>query len=165
LALGVAAGSALGRASDPETTVARTTITEDVTVTGQGATATETTTVRVADPASTETVTESGPTVTESGPTVTESGPVTETVNGPPPPAVTIERRTSNRFDAAVFTFAADRADATFECRLGDAEFQACTSPKTYESLGSGTHVFEVRARDQAGTGSPASYEWDVPVG
>ena len=54
-----------------------------------------------------------------------------------------------------------------FECRLDSAQaedWSACASPKTYASLGDGSHKFEVRAVDQAGNldASPASFEWTV---
>ena len=54
-----------------------------------------------------------------------------------------------------------------FECRLDSAQaedWSACASPKTYASLGDGSHEFEVRAVDQAGNldASPASFEWTV---
>lgn len=53
----------------------------------------------------------------------------------------------------------------SFECSLDGASFRACTSPKTYTGLGSGTHEFAVRARNGAGqTSSAAERRWRVDV-
>jgi N-acetylglucosamine-6-sulfatase len=56
------------------------------------------------------------------------------------------------------FTFSASEPGSTFECRLDstlEAGFQACTSPKSYGSLPEGSHTFEVRATDPAGSTDP----------
>ena len=64
----------------------------------------------------------------------------------------------------AVFTFSADEASATFECRLDGGAWAACASPETVTGLAPGAHVFEVRAVDPAGTAdaSPAAHAWTV---
>ncbi len=56
---------------------------------------------------------------------------------------------------------------ASLQCRLDSsspADWQACTSPKTYTGLSDGAHTFEVRALDQAGNAdqTPASFAWSV---
>ncbi len=56
---------------------------------------------------------------------------------------------------------------ASFQCRLDStqaADWGPCSSPKSYSSLGDGTHGFEVRAIDQAGNvdQSPASFPWTI---
>ena len=58
----------------------------------------------------------------------------------------------------------------TYECRLDSTapgDFVACTNPKTYLGVGSGSHTLDVRAVDQAGNRdpSPASYTWTVNPG
>ncbi len=56
---------------------------------------------------------------------------------------------------------------ASYECRLDstqEADWGSCSSPKTYEGLGDGSHTLEVRSTDQAGNTdpSPASYTWTI---
>ncbi|QSX79244.1 PxKF domain-containing protein [Agrilutibacter solisilvae] len=67
----------------------------------------------------------------------------------------------------AEFDFGADEAlsgVARFECSLDDAPFANCTSRLTLESLGTGPHVFAVRAVDHAGNTdpTPALHYWRV---
>jgi hypothetical protein len=67
-------------------------------------------------------------------------------------------------FDAT-FTFSSPDGDAvSFECRLDDAAFVACTSPQAYSGLVRGSHIFQVRAKDAAGNidQTPASYAWTI---
>lgn len=56
--------------------------------------------------------------------------------------------------DAASFGFEADQ-EGTFECRLDDGAWAACTSPQGYEGLAEGSHGFEVRATDAVGNTDP----------
>ena len=58
----------------------------------------------------------------------------------------------------AVFTFSvAETTSYSFRCRLtGESDFTNCTSPKSYPGLADGAYVFEVKARDDAGTEAPA---------
>lgn len=63
----------------------------------------------------------------------------------------------------ATFTFVAGTRGDTLECSLDSAAFAACTSPKSYSSLGEGPHTFRVRERDRAGqVGDAASRGWSV---
>jgi hypothetical protein len=68
---------------------------------------------------------------------------------------------------AAVFGFFSNDVGATFRCRLDGAAFAACTSPKGYENLGDGQHVFNVVAVDLAGNEdpTPATRTWTVATG
>jgi len=63
------------------------------------------------------------------------------------------------------FSFSSE-ADGRFECRLDSldgASWAACASPFTTDELGDGSHVFEIRAIDQAGNVSdPATREFIV---
>jgi subtilisin-like proprotein convertase family protein len=64
----------------------------------------------------------------------------------------------------AVFQFSSTQANSSFECRLDDGGFAACSSPKSYSGLSDGPHSFDVRATDPAGNtdGSPATRSWTI---
>ncbi len=56
---------------------------------------------------------------------------------------------------------------ASFQCRRDSSEaadWEPCTSPRTYTALAEGAHSFEVRAIDQAGNAdpTPASFNWTI---
>ena len=56
---------------------------------------------------------------------------------------------------------------ASFQCRRDSssaADWEACSSEKTYPALADGSHSFEVRAVDQAGNldPTPASFTWTI---
>ena len=66
--------------------------------------------------------------------------------------------------DEASFAFSSDDAQATFECSLDSAPWDACTSTKDYVSLSEGAHTFAVRAIDEAGNvdDTPAESSFSV---
>ena len=71
--------------------------------------------------------------------------------------------------NTATFEFSGPDAEpssgvASYQCKLDEASFAACSSGIEYTELGEGSHSFEVRAIDNAGNvdASPASYEWSV---
>jgi PKD domain/Beta-propeller repeat len=66
----------------------------------------------------------------------------------------------------AEFRFDADQADATFECRLDDADFTPCDPVTSFAGLEGGTHTVEARATDPAGNTdtSPAAATWSVDL-
>lgn len=55
---------------------------------------------------------------------------------------------------------------SSFECKLDNGAWTACTSPQSYSSLSNGAHTFAVRAKDAAGNvdATPATYAWQVFV-
>jgi hypothetical protein len=64
------------------------------------------------------------------------------------------------------FTFTSSASGATFTCSLDEAAFVACTSPQSYSGLGNGTHTFQVKSRNAAGSESaPASRTWLIDTG
>lgn len=67
---------------------------------------------------------------------------------------------------SAAFTFAGadDRGEAELACDLDGAGWAPCESPATYAGFATGTHVFRVRARDDAGNddSSPATATWRI---
>ena len=64
----------------------------------------------------------------------------------------------------ATITFAADDGQATFQCKLDDGAWQACTSPRSLTGLSQGSHTFRVRATDAAGNvdATEATRTWTV---
>ena len=49
------------------------------------------------------------------------------------------------------FRFSSSESNSTFQCRLDDAAFTTCTSPKDLGTLPEGSHTFYVQATDAAG--------------
>jgi hypothetical protein len=84
------------------------------------------------------------------------------------PPDTTINSGPSGTVSSpsASFSFASTEPGSTFECRLDGSAWTSCSSPKTYSSLATGSHIFDVRATDSAGNvdTSPASRMWTVSV-
>jgi len=65
---------------------------------------------------------------------------------------------------SAQFAFTSTETGSTFQCRLDQGSYAACTSPKEYSGLNAGTHTVDVRATDTAGNtdSTPASRTWEV---
>jgi large repetitive protein len=64
----------------------------------------------------------------------------------------------------AVFRFRSGEANVSFECSLDNAGFVPCNSGGAFGPVGSGQHLFSVRARDRAGNldPTPVGYSWTV---
>ena len=61
------------------------------------------------------------------------------------------------------FAFTDPEASTSFQCRIDNAPFAACTSPYQAPTLSDGSHTFSVRAVDSAGNlGAASSYTWTV---
>ena len=66
------------------------------------------------------------------------------------------------RVDTGEFRFNSDDPLATFECRIDDEAWAACTSPYTFNHLVYGDHTFNVRAVNEVNTAdtTPGTYSW-----
>ena len=84
--------------------------------------------------------------------------------NTPPDTAITISPSATTNSTNASFGFTSSEANSTFACRLDGGAFSSCTSPMSYSSLATGTHMFQVRATDLAGNvdATAASYAWTI---
>jgi hypothetical protein len=81
---------------------------------------------------------------------------------GPPKPTILGPNNKSDS-TAATFTITDTEAGVTFQCSLDGSPYTACTSPKTYTLLSSGTHVFDARAVDAAGNiGDFNEWKWTI---
>jgi hypothetical protein len=65
---------------------------------------------------------------------------------------------------SAQFAFVANKPNATFECRIDEGAYSACTGTAMYEGLADGPRIFTVKATDAAGNQelSPPSYAWII---
>ncbi len=95
------------------------------------------------------------------------------------PPATSINSATDGNKSAVTnggntkstsmtFTFSGNDTDGVgvehLECSIDNSNFTACTSPVQSSNLTDGTHIFEVRAKDNVGNmgPSPSSFTWTV---
>ena len=91
--------------------------------------------------------------------TVSTEAPVTHlegaTEPGAPEPATS--------YEYPGFTFRSSKP-GRFECRLDGGAWEACTSPMSYGRLANGSHVFEVRAYDDADRvdATPPERRWRI---
>jgi hypothetical protein len=84
--------------------------------------------------------------------------------NSSPDTTITSHPRVNSNDSSPTFKFRSSEAGSRFECRLDGGSWSRCSSPKTYQGLGPGQHVFRVRARDATGNvdGTPASWTWTI---
>jgi hypothetical protein len=82
------------------------------------------------------------------------------------PPDTTITSGPTNPTSStsASFAFTSSESGSTFECRIDAGSWSTCTSPKSYSSLSTGSHTFDVRATDAASNTdpTPASQTWTI---
>src|SRR2546428_516590 len=77
-------------------------------------------------------------------------------------PNTTLSRSPTNATSAS-FSFSADKAGSTFQCKLDAASYSSCASPQAYAGpLAAGSHTFSVQATDTAGNTGTASYMWTI---
>jgi hypothetical protein len=83
--------------------------------------------------------------------------------NSPPDTTITVSPASPSTANVSL-SFTSTQPGSTFECELDGAGFAACTSPKPYTGLASGSHTFRVRATDPAGNvdATPAAHTWTV---
>ena len=64
----------------------------------------------------------------------------------------------------AEFRFSSSEKRSTFQCRIDDFDWRACSSPISYAEVPDGQHTFSVRARDRYGNvdQTPATHTWSV---
>jgi DNA-directed RNA polymerase specialized sigma24 family protein len=81
-----------------------------------------------------------------------------------PNTTITSGPKASTASGSATFGFSGSESGVTFECRLDGGAWRACSSPKSYSGLKNGSHVFRVRAIDEAGNAdkSPDAWSWTV---
>ncbi len=82
----------------------------------------------------------------------------------PPDTSITSGPSGSTTSTSASFAFSSTESGSTFECKLDSGSYAACTSPKSYSALATGSHTFSVRATDAAGNtdASAATQSWTV---
>lgn len=81
-----------------------------------------------------------------------------------PDTTITSHPHVNSNDSSPTFAFRSSEAGSHFECRLDGGSWRRCSSPKTYQGLALGQHVFRVRARDASGNvdSSPASWTWTI---
>jgi hypothetical protein len=85
----------------------------------------------------------------------------------PPQTSVTAGPSGTTSSTTASFSFSSSESGSSFECQLDAGEWELCSSPWAYVSLGLGSHTFAVKAIDPAGNAdaSPTSRTWTVESG
>jgi hypothetical protein len=79
------------------------------------------------------------------------------------PPTITGTPANPTSSTSATFSFTGAPSGGSYQCKLDAAAFAACTSPKTYTGLVTGSHTFQVLAVDKNKKQStPVSFTWTV---
>jgi poly(3-hydroxybutyrate) depolymerase len=87
-----------------------------------------------------------------------------------PPETVIVDHpETPTRIAAGGFSFGAtgETSAVTFECKLDQGSYAACSNPFATPALTGGTHTLAVRATDAAGNtdATPATFTWEYVAG
>jgi hypothetical protein len=85
--------------------------------------------------------------------TITTTLPTVTITSGPP--ALTNSK-------TATFVFTSSDPNATLWCSKDGGTYYACTSPKTYTLLADGAHTESIYAKNTAGQGPAATWNWTV---
>jgi fibronectin-binding autotransporter adhesin len=82
----------------------------------------------------------------------------------PPDTRITSGPPATTTSHTATFRFVSDEPLSTFRCKRDTQAFTSCKSPKTYNNLAKGTHVFKVKAIDPSGNVdlTPAKRTWTI---
>ncbi len=76
-------------------------------------------------------------------------------------PTITAKPSDPSAYATPAFSFSGG-GGSSFECQLDAGAIAACTSPKSYPGIASGSHTFGVRATQGAATGGFATYTWTL---
>jgi parallel beta-helix repeat protein len=84
--------------------------------------------------------------------------------NTAPDTAITLAPPANIMNASARFDFRSAESASTFQCKLDGGAYAACTSPKIYAGLATGSHSFSVRAIDPSDNidQTPATHAWTV---
>ncbi len=98
----------------------------------------------------------------ETDPTPTSRSWKVDTIR--PQTTITHHPAATVHLSTAVFSFMSSQRGSTFLCSVDRKPLATCTSPKRYQGLRAGRHVFVVRAEDPAGNvdPTPAAWHWKV---
>jgi hypothetical protein len=83
----------------------------------------------------------------------------------PPTPTITSDPGTTSSSSSASFSFDDADSTATFECQVDNSGYSPCSSSWIYNNLADGSHTFAVKAEDQTGESSPATFTWTISGG
>ncbi len=76
---------------------------------------------------------------------------------------ITVKPTDPSNDSSPSFSFTSSEGGSSFTCKLDNAAFEACVSPKTYSAVAPGSHAFSVRATDAAAnTGAAETYTWTI---